>query len=82
MGAALIELLLRYRPARRRGFFFGDLQAERVGVFAFDAEHVSVHDDGVTAAERLRDVGLLAFLERDFSADGDDRGFDVAGERY
>ncbi len=38
---------------------------------AFDAEHVAVDDDGVAAAERLRDVGLLALLQRDLRADGD-----------
>ena len=62
--------------------FGGHFQAERVGVLAFDAEHVAVHDHGVAAAQRLRDVSLLAFLQRDLRADRDDGGLDIAGQSF
>jgi hypothetical protein len=58
----------------------GHLNTERVSVFALDAEHIAVDDHRVTAAERLRDVRLLAFHQGDFSAYGHHRGFDVAGQ--
>ena len=51
---------------------------ERVGVLAFDAEHVPVHDHGVAAAQGLRDVGLLALLQGDPLADRDDGRLDIA----
>ena len=57
-------------------------EAERVGVLGLDAEHVAVDDDGVSAAERLRDVRLLALLQRDLGADGNDGRFHVAGQDF
>jgi len=56
----LLELLLRDRgPAA--GGLGRHLQPQGVGIFALDAEHVPVHDDGVTPAEGLGDVSLLTF---------------------
>ena len=73
----LFDLLLRHVAAANRGLLFGHLQPERIRVFAFDAEHVSVDDDRVAAAERLRDVRLLALLEGDLRADRNDGRFHV-----
>ena len=73
----LFQLLLRDRRAGAGGLG-RRLQAERIGVLAFDAEHVAVHDHRVAAAERLRDVGLLALLQRDPVADGDDGRLNIA----
>ena len=67
-------------PAAGAGRLGRHFKTERVGVLGLDAEHVAVDDDGVAAAERLRDVGLLALLQRDLRADGHDGGFDVAGQ--
>ena len=62
----------------------GDLLPEGVGVAALDAKHVAVHHDGVGAAQRLGEVGRLAFEQRHLRADRDDRGLHIAeqGDRF
>src|SRR4051812_27512594 len=73
----LFEVLLRNGGAGADGFSSG-LLANRIGVFAFDAEHVSVYDNRITAAERLGDVSRLALLQSDFRPYRNDGRLDVA----
>ena len=80
-----LKLLLRERAARRGGGGRGrsrHFEAQRVGVLRLDAEHIAVDDDGVSATERLRDVRLLTFLERDLGADGNHGGFHIARQNF
>ena len=76
----LLDLFQGARRVAGTGGLLFNLKAERVRVLSADAEHVPVHDDSVSTAERLRDVRGLTLEQRDLGADGHDRGFDIAGE--
>ena len=80
----LFQLFLRERSARRGrgGGNWLHFDTQRVGVLRLDAKHVAIDDDGVGAAERLRDVRGLAFLQCDLGADGNHRGFDIARQDF
>ena len=78
----LLDVFGRYRTGAGRGGLRGRLEPERIGIFSFDAEHVAIDDHCVSATKGLRDVGVLAFLQGDFSPDRDHRCFDVALQFY